>query len=191
MLRVTVAFVLGLSFCGCSVLEWASPFVRPQPTPRLAVAGEPRITLFGELPDVRTAPSSANSNVSLYQHTDPVEGADFDPDIDPRGERLVFASTRHSMQPDLYMQRVFGSAVTQLTADSAADVQPVFSPDGRRVAFSSDRGGGWDIWIIGVDGSPPVQITDSPADELHPSWSPDGTHLVYCRRPATGGQWEL
>ncbi len=69
--------------------------------------------------------------------------------------------------------------------------KPVFSPDGRRVAFSSGRGGGWDIWIIGVDGSPPVQITDHPGDELHPSWSPDGTELAYCRRPATGGQWEL
>ncbi|MCH7701272.1 MAG: PD40 domain-containing protein [Planctomycetes bacterium] len=191
MLRVTGLLALACGFYGCTTIEWRLPFVRAQPTPRLAVAGDPHITLFGELPGVRTASYSANSNVSLYQHTYPAEGADFDPDVDPLGERLVFASTRHSMQPDLYVQRVFGTAVTQLTADPAADVQPVFSPDGRRVAFASDRGGAWDIWVIGVDGSPPVQITDSPGDELHPSWSPDGTQLAYCRRPANGGPWEL
>ena len=191
MLRGTGLSALAFAFCGCTSIEWRSPFVRAQPTPRLAVAGDPHVTLFGELPGVRTASYSANSNVSLYQHTYPAEGADFDPDVDPLGERLVFASTRHSMQPDLYVQRVFGTAVTQLTADPAADVQPVFSPDGRRVAFASDRGGAWDIWVIGVDGSPPVQITDSPGDELHPTWSPDGTQLAYCRRPANGGPWEL
>lgn len=176
---------------GCQAPSAEVAYAPPQPPrPGLASARDDAISLFGELPAHDEAPYLNRSRLSLKQHTDAEEGADYDADIDADGTRLVFASTRHAERPDLYIKDVDGVAVTQLTADPASDVQPAFSPDGSRVAFASDRGGNWDIWITGVDGTAPVQVTTTAGEELHPSWSPDGQRLVYCSLPHRG-QWEL
>ena len=155
-----------------------------------AAEGNP-INAFGELPDRGAVPYTDRTAAGLLRHTWTDDGADYDPDLDPTGERIVFCSTRHSPNPDLYIKHAMGTAVTQLTADPASDIHPAFSPDGQRVAFSSNRSGNWDIWIIGTDGRQPVQVTQGPADEVHPSWSPDGQRLVFCSLPPGGGQWEL
>lgn len=149
------------------------------------------VTFFGDTRDGRRGGYFTRSGTSLGQHTFSETGADFDVDIDSTGQRLVFASTRHNVNADIYLKSVDGVAVTQLTSDPAPDIQPVFSPDNERVAFASYRSGTWDIWIVNINGDPPVQVTGSAADEIHPSWSPDGTRLVYSCLPADGGQWEL
>ncbi len=147
--------------------------------------------MFGDLPNTPPASFVSRPIVSLRQHTFTEVGADFDVATDPEGRRLIFASTRHNTQPDLYIKSVDGVAVTQLTADPAADIQPDVSPDGTRVAFASNRTGNWDIWVMRLDGGRPIQVTSGPADDVHPSWSPDGKELVFSRVPAGGGQWEL
>lgn len=157
----------------------------------LARADARQITLFGDAPDGRDSEFTSRPSQSMRQHTFTEVGADFDGDIDTTGHRLVFASTRHSLRPDLYIKDVDGVAVTQLVSDPADDVQPSWSPDDSRVAFASNRAGDWDIWIINVNGDPPVQVTSGPADDMHPSWSPDGTKLVFCSLPPGSGQWEL
>jgi TolB protein len=68
---------------------------------------------------------------------------------------------------------------------------PVFSPDGKHVAFASNRSGNWDIYLTDLDGSQPVQLTSDPTDEIHPSFSPDGSKLVYCSYGRQSGQWEM
>jgi TolB protein len=158
--------------------------------PALAAARDRQINLFGELPDATGTPYFTRTTTSLLQHTYAQEGADFDPCLSRDGSTMVFASTRHNEQPDLYLKRTDGLAVTLLTADPAADIQPVFSPDGRKVAFASNRAGNWDIWVFTLGGGKPVQITSGTHDEIHPSWSPDGRQLVYCSLPSRG-QWEL
>jgi TolB protein len=151
------------------------------------------LQLYGHLPMDPTqqvgSPMDAGDTVRRVSFT--TEGNDFDPDVDPSGQWLVYASTRHRETSDLYLKRIDGTAVTQLTADPANEVMPKFSPDGRRVAFASDKAGNWDIYIIDVEGGQPVQITNSPAHELHPSWSPDGRRLVYSTLGHQSGQWEL
>lgn len=182
-----------------SVLAGCAPEPAPQPVqvvqapprPMLAAARDRDITMFGELPLRGETPYIATGATALRQHTFAEEGADFDPDVDSSGRQLVFASTRHTGKPNLYVKSVDGMAVTQLTSSSASDVEPAFSPDGRRVAFASDRSGNWDIWIVGLDGQQPVQVTQGPANQVSPSWSPDGRSLVYCSLPPNGGQWEL
>jgi TolB protein len=161
------------------------------PQPMLAAAGDPHITLFGELPNVPSFEFESRAAIALRQHSFPSEGSDFDPSVSRDGSTMIFASTRHSMHPDLYMKDVDGVAVTQLTSDPSSDVQPTLSPDGHRVAFTSDRNGNWDIWVVNIDGQQPVQVTTTTAHEVHPSWSPDGRNLVFCSMPERGGQWEL
>lgn len=163
----------------------------PPPEPSLRAAGDAQLTLFGEFPDKARVPFHAKAASPMEQHTFGTEGADFDVDVSPDGQLLVFSSTRHSMRPDIYLKKVNGQAVTLLASDPASDVQPCFSPDGKRVAFSSSRSGNWDLWMVSLDGGPVRQITHSPMHEVHPSFSPDGKRLVYCVFNPRGEQWEM
>ena len=164
----------------------------PSTTSRfLAAAREQNINLFGEVDGGPNSTYFTRSAGSLQQHSFADIGSDLDPDLDAQGRRFVFASTRHNRAADLCIKSVDGVAVTQLTSDPGADIHPVWSPDDTRVAFASNRGGTWDIWMISADGGQPVQVTSGPAEDVHPSWSPDGTQLVFCSLQANGGQWEL
>ncbi len=159
-----------------------------QPAQRYSPAA---LALFGQLPFATTT-SGIDANLdNLRQITFANEGDDFDPAIDPTGKFVVYASTRHRPTPDLYLQSTNGSAVTRLTDDPAWDTMPTFSPDGKRIAFASNRAGNMDIYLMGLDGSQPVQITSDAAHDIHPSFSPDGRMLVYSTQSLSSGQWEL
>lgn len=159
--------------------------------PMLAAARANRINMFGELSGAGGQKYFTRAAVSLKQHSFSEIGSETDADVGTDGKLIVFASTRHNVNPSLYLKSIDGVAVTQLTSDPASDVQPKLSPDGSRVAFSSNRGGHWDIWVKPVSGGQPVRITEGGADEIHPSWSPDGRQIVYCALPSIKGQWEL
>jgi serine/threonine-protein kinase len=79
------------------------------------------------------------------------------------------------------------SAVTNFTG---IDAQPSFSPDGRSVAFLSNRGGQFDIWVGLVTGGSPVRITNDPNFKARPHWSPDGTKILYVRLNENG-LWDV
>lgn len=128
---------------------------------------------------------------NLFQVSFAAEGADFDPDVSSDGDWIVFASTQHREDADIYRKTIDGRVVTQLTSDPAQDVMPEIAPDGRKVVFTSDRNGNWDVFVMSVDGGPATQITFDDAHELHPTWSPDGTRLCYCRFNDRTARWEL
>jgi TolB protein len=128
---------------------------------------------------------------SLSQVTFASEGADFDPEVDPTGSFLIYSSTQHSTQSDIYRKQVDGKTITRLTFDSADDAMPTFSPDGKWVAFASNRSGNWDIWMMPVGGGAATQMTSDSDHELHPSFSADGTELTYCRRNSRSNHWEI
>jgi Tol biopolymer transport system component len=67
-----------------------------------------------------------------------------------------------------------GSGEVNLSSSEADDREPVWSPDGRRVAFVSDRDGNQEIYLVDVDGSGLRNLTNSPANEDHPRFFPDG-----------------
>jgi Tol biopolymer transport system component/DNA-binding winged helix-turn-helix (wHTH) protein len=77
--------------------------------------------------------------------------------------------------------------IWQLTFASGLQGEPSWSPDGRMVAFSSDRSGNLDIWIQAVDGGNPVQVTTAPAHDWQPDWSRDGRNLVFRSERDGGG----
>ena len=68
---------------------------------------------------------------------------------------------------------------TRLTVHNAFDSVPTWSPDGRRIAFGSDRDGNWDIYVMNADGSGVARLTDNDAVDSSPAWSPDGRRIAF------------
>ncbi len=83
------------------------------------------------------------------------------------------------------------NAVKVTTATSVED-HPSWSPDGRAIAYHSDKAGHWDIWVTPLGGSQAVNRTaDSPADERFPRWSPDGRWIVFHSTRDGGGYYVM
>ncbi len=203
-----VAFVAVVTTAGCSgfsaKIAWNDPPAPATPPVSEAVAhaeavdpadvidAPVAVNIFGEFDGVeRKNTTHLTGPANLKQHTFVTEGYDADVAVDPTGKWMVYASTRHNEQPELYLQRVDGLSVTQLTNDHAADVTPAFSPDGQRIAFASNRSGSWDLYVMDIDGRNRMQVTAGPTHDLHPTWSPDGTMLCYSSIGGRSGQWEL
>jgi Tol biopolymer transport system component len=73
-----------------------------------------------------------------------------------------------------------GTSLTHLTDDPARDRRPVFSPDGARIAFYSNRSGKYEIWTTRPDGSEQISLTSTLfVEALYPNWSPNGRAIVF------------
>ena len=84
------------------------------------------------------------------------------------------------VHPDvIVLVRPDGSDRVRLTDDPAQDEEPQWSPDGRRIAFRSDREGDYDLFVVNSDGSGLRRLTENSARETVPSWSPDGRSIVF------------
>jgi TolB protein len=149
------------------------------------------IGLYGELMSRPNVGGRFDGAGNLAQITAVTEGACFDPDVDPDGRFMAFASTQHGLTADIFIKSTNGKTQTRITSDPADDVMPAVAPDGKRIAFASNRSGNWDIYITTTDGGPPIQFTSDAEHELHPTWSPDGEKLAYCKFGAQSGRWEL
>src|SRR3989454_1391106 len=77
--------------------------------------------------------------------------------------------------------------LSRLTFDAGLQSDPTWSPDGRFIAYSSDRRGNFDIWVQPVGEGEPVQVTKSPAHDWQPDWSPDGNRIVFRSEREGGG----
>jgi Tol biopolymer transport system component/DNA-binding winged helix-turn-helix (wHTH) protein len=98
------------------------------------------------------------------------------------GEWVTFNGANNK----IFIVRQDGSGLRQLTEDAYNDRRPNWSPDGKLIAFHSNRGGKVDIWTIRPDGGGLHQLTDIPGGSVtHPVWSPDGKKLVYSRMSGT------
>jgi len=103
------------------------------------------------------------------------QGTQVNLDISPDGQTILF-----DLLGDLYTVPRDGGSSTQLTSGMALDLQPVFSPDGTRVLFVSDRSGNENLWMMEADGGDPWPVTTDRGD-FHfddPEWSPDGEYVL-------------
>lgn len=102
------------------------------------------------------------------------EGTWMNLDVSPDGKSIVF-----DMMGDIYRMPIDGGTATPLREGLAYEVQPRFSPDGKKVLFTSDAGGGDNIWIMNADGSEAKQLTKESFRLLNnPAWMPEGNYFV-------------
>ena len=76
--------------------------------------------------------------------------------------------------------------ITYLTTDPGYEGEPTFSPDGRTIAYVSDRDGNFEIYLQQIDGGPAINLTRDPADDVQPAFSPDGREIAFVSSRAGG-----
>ncbi|MFZ1610077.1 MAG: amidohydrolase family protein [Chitinophagales bacterium] len=102
------------------------------------------------------------------------EGTWMNLDVSPDGKTIVF-----DMLGDIYAMPIAGGNAKLLREGHAFEVQPRFSPDGKKISFTSDAGGGDNIWIMHADGSDAKQLTQENFRLLNNAvWTPDGQYIV-------------
>ena len=72
-----------------------------------------------------------------------------------------------------------GTGVTPLTSNSVNDIDPAWSPDGKKIAFARANGSVYEIWTMNADGSSPTLVVQQSKSVTHPTWSPAGNKLVF------------
>ncbi|MFO1467431.1 MAG: amidohydrolase family protein [Steroidobacteraceae bacterium] len=116
------------------------------------------------------------------------EGTWLSPDPSPDGRWIVF-----ELLGDVYRMPAGGGEAQALTHGMAMDTQPVYSPDGREIAFLSDASGAENLWVMAADGSAARAITHHEEDSVFasPAWSADGRSLYVSRYRAETNGFEL
>ena len=111
----------------------------------------------------------------------------YDPQISPDGKWIAYTISRPCLQEngfdrDIWLISMKGGTPRQLTNSPASDRLPRWSPDGKKLAFVSDRNGTDNVWIIDPIGGEAVQLTDSPTALHSPIWSRNGKWILCTSR---------
>lgn len=107
--------------------------------------------------------------------------------IAPKGDRIAF-----TYRGDIYTVPTAGGSATRLTTDGSYNTQPVWSPDGTKIAYASNRHGNNDIYIAPSTGGTPVRLTTNSANELPECFTPDGKSVLFSafiQDPATSASY--
>ena len=92
----------------------------------------------------------------------------------------LFVSSNRGGNPGIYQLRSgVADTLRAVLADSFANIQPALGPDRTRIAFSSNRAGSYDLYLMDADGEKLQRLTTDPGREAEPVWTPDGTRMVY------------
>ena len=114
-------------------------------------------------------------------------------DVSPDGRTILF-----DLLGDLYTMPIGGGEATRIMGGLSFESQPTWSPDGKTIAFLSDRSGVENLWIADANGSNPRAVSkdgrtsDRPQIMVSPSWTPDGNYIVVSKsRPPEPGTFSL
>jgi TolB protein len=181
-------FILGLAgtaLVGLALLALAFSSALP---PRLLVDPTPTATPI-QSPIAFASPTATPSPTPLPTPTPtrPVVVAHTLPAIVYMARNSAGSGEPRTWQ--IFAMNADGTNRQQWTQSGADDITPVWSPDGRRIAFVSQRDGNREIYVMNTDGSGLVNITQNRADDWTPAWSPDGQQIAFAS--IRQGNWEI
>ena len=93
--------------------------------------------------------------------------------------RLLYHSEYSDKESEITIADLDGQNMIHLTDNEAEEWDAKVSPDGKEIAFTSNRAGNHDIYVMNIDGSGLKRLTDNDIDDYGPSWSPDGRQIVF------------
>ena len=111
------------------------------------------------------------------------------PDPSPDGNYILISGTNFSADVDIFTFDLDNNEYVNVSNSLGDDQYPDWSPDGKQIAFSSNRNGNWDIYTINKDGSNLEQITTAAGNNIEPKWSSDGKQIVFSSDRS--GSWEI
>ena len=106
--------------------------------------------------------------------------------ISPDGTEIAFC-----YKGDIYKVPAKGGTATQLTTQDSYECTPIWSPDGKQIAFASDRNGNFDIFVMSANGGAAQRLTTHSTNELPSTFTPDGKYILFSasiQDPATSAQ---
>jgi TolB protein len=99
------------------------------------------------------------------------------PSLAPDANCVIFSMAANS-GIQIHSVNTVGAEKKLLTS-SGFNQWPTFSPDGKRIAFGSDRDGNYEIYVMDADGGHPTRLTENESMDLRPAWSPDGRQIAF------------
>ncbi|MGJ8564604.1 MAG: amidohydrolase family protein [Alphaproteobacteria bacterium] len=172
-LRVRVAFFTFFISCVFTACDSATVNTAPNPQDIYTDSISGRApTLIGQ-PD-QGLPLKSAREIEFTTST----GTALSLDVSPDGNSIVF-----DMLGDIYVLKTVGGTAKAITSNMALDTEPVYSPDGSKVLFLSDRSGAENLWVTDTDGLNARQISfyDDNPTFISPEWAPDGQHILVTR----------
>ena len=94
--------------------------------------------------------------------------------ISPNGDKIAFC-----YKGDVYVVSTQGGKAQQLTTNTSYETAPIWSPDGKQIAFATDRNGNFDVYLVSAEGGVAKRITTNSASELPLAFSPDGKEIYF------------
>ena len=178
-MRARVTLIALALVTSTPLLAHSGDMPEPVASARQEVASSEPVAQRGQV-----LPLEAQRSVSI----DVREGTWLSPDISPGGKTIVF-----ELLGDIYRIGSKGGEARPILTGMAFESQPVFSPDGNRIVYVSDRSGAENIWIANADGSAPRQLTlyDGNTVFTSPAWSSDGRTIFASRYRSDRASFEL
>ncbi|RMF47037.1 MAG: hypothetical protein D6755_05765 [Anaerolineae bacterium] len=132
-----------------------------------------------QLPAAASASTTGTPRPPEAATATPTPASIFAPRMQTFPGGLLVLSIQRGLTAHLFAYHPPDLPLTRLTDGNWMDIHPAISPDGQRVAFTSNRAGQWDLFVLDLSSGDVTRLTDTPAYEGHPSWSPDGLWLAY------------